>query len=48
MLFQVWEIGFLPALSRLNLFSEESISEEAAYELLGVEANITSTALKKK
>eukprot|EP00116_Pleurobrachia_bachei_P009231 sb/3469493/ len=45
---EVWEIGFLPALSRLNLFSDETMSEEAAFELLGVEANITSTALKKK
>jgi hypothetical protein len=45
---QVWIIGILPAINRLQLFNTESLSEEAAYVLLGVEETISSTALKKK
>ena len=41
-------IGVIPALNRLQLFNTESLSEEAAYVILGVEENITSAALKKK
>ena len=41
-------IGIVPALNRLQLFNTETLSEEAAYVMLGVEENITSVALKKK
>ncbi|KAL5254317.1 hypothetical protein ACHWQZ_G013929 [Mnemiopsis leidyi] len=45
---EVWVIGIVPALNRLQLFNTETLSEEAAYVMLGVEENITSVALKKK
>ena len=41
-------IGVMPALNRLQLFNTDSLSEEAAYVILGVEENITNTALKKR
>ena len=41
-------IGVMPALNRLQLFNTDSLSEEAAYVIIGVEENITNAALKKR
>ncbi|XP_063681282.1 dnaJ homolog subfamily C member 22-like [Bolinopsis microptera] len=45
---EVWVIGVMPALNRLQLFNTDSLSEEAAYVIIGVEENITNAALKKR
>ena len=38
----------MPALNRLQLFNTDSLSEEAAYVIIGVEEDITNAALKKR
>ena len=45
---EVPAIGIMPALNRLVNFSTDGLSEEGAYDILGVSPNISSAELKKK